>query len=751
MRLSCITTAIIAGVLGLFIERPQAAIAGPEAKDVEALISYYEHRLLPRGGRIGHMESLGLKRDALRWIGDVLEHASSSVPPPDVISYVSERTLDPSFRSIFVQAIREETTLAASATEFAGIATETKSAWDDAKTLRYWDKISDEEKNRLLRNASVPERIDNLREWVRYFFVQLSELEQKGSATRGKVYKLVRDDLAKQYAGATGALVNEMAVLRAMEDAYLKSPLLNDPTTGNQTLGAQIATVEASRQKIPGKTANVPYSALRFEQTPMEWLARDVRLSELLDATISFDDDLFQLLSMPVVKQEKYLASDLDGLYDIRGSLERSRLLAVAGRPALSFQIMIDVAESILAAHAWADRDAVELKQDGTRTTVSWDGYSSLQLATLQRTIEHLRQYRDSWLHDRNQPPLYAAIEVDDTGQRIWHLGGWLLWDWLTTAGLQYFQAQQRIVSVGGKRWLLPEGQTARQFDSVPKLLAAVKNVKEISLAVDLNGDWAQAEEAWEKLTPAEKAYAAGNWAFEHDEIDDAEQSYSTAIRLEPVANYYLSRGNARLALMHYNDASQDYDRAIQLQPSYAPSYLARGTLAALLGRLSAAEDDLKLAVRLQPDNEFYHSRLAEVLIDEDKQHDRTELYRRAFKQDNSRAWALEGLLSGLFVEKRFDEIMTLVSTNLRGDVYVSWLYYYAARVDEARKDLNSALQSYREAVNHDSDDLIPIEARFRLASIERDMQLSDDCDKHLQEYQRRMGQPEYDKKWCYK
>ncbi|HUI12791.1 MAG TPA: hypothetical protein VL048_04885 [Xanthobacteraceae bacterium] len=748
MRLCCITTAIIAAALGFFVERPRAIIAVPKVEEVDALISYYQGKLLPRGEHMGRTESFVLKRDSLRWISDVFKHVSSSVPHPDVISYVSERILDPSFRSVFIGAIGAETTLAASATELVRIATETKTVWDAAETLGH-SRLSSEE-TKLLRNAALPERIEDLRGLLKDIFIKLSELEQKGSATRGKVYKLINDDLARQYDRATRALVDQIDLLQSMHDAYLKSPLIDEDTKANSTLAAQIERVEASRRKLLGKRANVPYSALQFEQTPMEWLAHDIRLSELLDADISFDRDLFQLASTPAVKQGEFVTHDLDGLYDFRGSFERMHLLAVAGRPALAFQIMIDLAENTLSAHRYAD-DLLGLRQDGTWSQISWTAYSSLQLATLKRTIERLKQYRDTWLHDRRRSPLYAAIEVDDTGKRIWHLGGWLLWDWLTSADIQYFQAQQRVVFVGGKSWLLPEGQKAGQFESISKLLEAIKNVKEISPAVDLNGDWGQAQDAWAKLSPAEKAYAAGNWAFEHDEIADAEQSYSMAIALEPVANYYLSRGNARLALMHYNDASQDYDRAIQLQPSYAPSYLARGTLFALLGRLSAAENDLRVAVRLQPNNEFYHSRLAEVLSDEDKQHEVTELYRKAFEQDNSRTWALEGLLSGLFVEKKFNEIGNLFSANLRRDVYVSWLYYYAARVDDARKDSNAALQSYREAVNHDSDDLIPIEARFRLASIERDMHLANDCDTDLREYQRRMGQPEYDKNWCRK
>jgi len=744
----CGLFAVIAAWFGLFIEGPHAVIASPGVADVDALISYYERKLLPRGDRIGRAESVQLKRDSLRWTDDVFEHLASGVPHPQVIAYVSERILDPSFRPLFIQAIREESTLAASATELARAASETKTMWEDADTIRYFNKLSNEEKAKLQRNAAVPERIENLRRWMKSIFVHLAKLEREGSTTRRKVYKLVKDDLAQQYYGATDALLDSFDLSDAMRDAYLQG-LTEKPFKENPTLAAQMERVKAAFKAIRGKKANFPYSALRFEQTPMEWLAHDVRLNEFLDAVINLDSETFQLFSMRVVKQDEFLAKDLDGLYDIRGSLERSRLFADGGRRALSLEIMIDLADITLSAHQYMD--SLELKQDGTWTPVSWNGYSSLQLATLKRTTERFKQYRDAWLRDRSQSPLYAAIEIDDDGKRTWHVGGWLLWDWLTSADIEYFRAQGRIVSVRGKLWLVPEGQRGTQFASVPELLHAIRNVKEISLALDLNGAWAQAQEAWDKLNPAEKAYSAGNWAFQHDEVNDAEQSYSRAIELEPLAIYHLSRGNARLALMHYNDATQDYDRAIQLQPTYAPSYLARGTLAALLGTLSAAESDFKAAVRLQPDNEFYHSRLAEVLRDEDKGHEIIEVYRRAFVQDNSRPWALQGLLSGLFAEKRFDETLDLVSNNLRRGVYVSWLYYYAARVDETRNNPNAALQSYREAIAHDSDDLIPIETYFKLASLERNTRLTADCDTHLQEYQRRLGQPEYDKKWCYK
>lgn len=249
-------------------------------------------------------------------------------------------------------------------------------------------------------------------------------------------------------------------------------------------------------------------------------------------------------------------------------------------------------------------------------------------------------------------------------------------------------------------------------------------------------------------------AYLAGNKYFVARRYDLAEQYYSAAIDARPEATYYLSRGNARLALMQYDDATVDYGEAIDIRPNYAPTYLARGTLLWLVGSVADAENDFRMAVRLEPDNSFYYTQLGSVLYEQNKYAAVGNLYRAAFRDDPSRNWALAGWLGSLFEQKQYDDILKVYAELSAQNVYVTWLYYYAGRVYEERDQQRDALIAYRHALEHDSDDQIPIDTFNKVATMERSYETADlrrACDGHRVEYFRRMGRVDDDPEWCFK
>ena len=87
-------------------------------------------------------------------------------------------------------------------------------------------------------------------------------------------------------------------------------------------------------------------------------------------------------------------------------------------------------------------------------------------------------------------------------------------------------------------------------------------------------------------------------------QYENAIDNYTKAIQLDPdYAKAYLNRGNAYDDLDQYQRAIQDYDKAIQLDPDNAFAYLNRGAAYEHLGQYATALEDYDKAIQLDPDD----------------------------------------------------------------------------------------------------------------------------------------------------
>ena len=64
----------------------------------------------------------------------------------------------------------------------------------------------------------------------------------------------------------------------------------------------------------------------------------------------------------------------------------------------------------------------------------------------------------------------------------------------------------------------------------------------------------------------------------------------------------YFQRGNVRLVTKKYDDAIEDYDKAIKLEPEYAPIYNFRGYAYELKGNIDHAIINYNKAIALKND-----------------------------------------------------------------------------------------------------------------------------------------------------
>jgi tetratricopeptide (TPR) repeat protein len=97
------------------------------------------------------------------------------------------------------------------------------------------------------------------------------------------------------------------------------------------------------------------------------------------------------------------------------------------------------------------------------------------------------------------------------------------------------------------------------------------------------------------------------NRANAHSDLnhfDQAIQDYDEAIRLDPLgADLYLNRGLAYANKANYRQAVLDFDEAIHFFADFALAYQNRCMAMTLLGRLNEALEDCNESLRLRPDN----------------------------------------------------------------------------------------------------------------------------------------------------
>ena len=102
-------------------------------------------------------------------------------------------------------------------------------------------------------------------------------------------------------------------------------------------------------------------------------------------------------------------------------------------------------------------------------------------------------------------------------------------------------------------------------------------------------------------LSPAESYYTRGWEYLEQGDYENAIESFTEAIRLDPQDRSYNSRGIAYAGLSQYERAIQDYDVSILFDPQEAGVYRNRGEAYYYLGQHERAIQDYDEAMRIEP------------------------------------------------------------------------------------------------------------------------------------------------------
>ena len=126
--------------------------------------------------------------------------------------------------------------------------------------------------------------------------------------------------------------------------------------------------------------------------------------------------------------------------------------------------------------------------------------------------------------------------------------------------------------------------------------------------------------------------YNRGDTFFDLGKFEDAIQNYDKAIELDSNVNSacYYNRGTAYFSLGKFEDAIQDYNKAIDLNPNDDLSYSNRGNAYFSLGKFEDAIQDYNKAIDLNPNNASYYYNRGTTFANLEKFEDAIQDYNKA-------------------------------------------------------------------------------------------------------------------------
>ncbi len=137
--------------------------------------------------------------------------------------------------------------------------------------------------------------------------------------------------------------------------------------------------------------------------------------------------------------------------------------------------------------------------------------------------------------------------------------------------------------------------------------------IREESLFKDVYGFSSvnQASDPVPTFEHPESYFLSGNRKYQEGYYQEAIENYDQVIRLQPeLAEAYNNRGNAKGMLGRYEEAIADFDRALHHSPANANTYINRGNAKGSLGRHDDAISDYDQAIHLDAnDIEAYYNR----------------------------------------------------------------------------------------------------------------------------------------------
>ncbi len=175
---------------------------------------------------------------------------------------------------------------------------------------------------------------------------------------------------------------------------------------------------------------------------------------------------------------------------------------------------------------------------------------------------------------------------------------------------------------------------------------------------------------------------------------------YNRAVQLFPeYAPVYNNRGNALLALGLLQEALKDFDRAIALSPGYAAAYNNRATALLKLGQTAPAVKDYTRAITLMPQNTASLTGRGRALLDEQRPFAALRDFTRAVSSDNRSAAAYRARAQAAMQVERFDEAIEDLSRAIAFEPENAELYVDRGHAYRLADNMASGLRDFTRAV----------------------------------------------------
>ncbi|MBO9341681.1 MAG: tetratricopeptide repeat protein [Roseiflexus sp.] len=202
------------------------------------------------------------------------------------------------------------------------------------------------------------------------------------------------------------------------------------------------------------------------------------------------------------------------------------------------------------------------------------------------------------------------------------------------------------------------------------------------------------------------------------DDIDGAIAAYSEALHLrDNFPEAYFGLAQAEYGAGRIEDALRNATRALELRPRYAEAALLLGKIYERQGYSTRALEAYKRAIDINPRLAEPHYRRALLLIRTDRLNEAREELEVATRLDPNFAEAHYWLGRVYFAQRNVQAALNRFreAVNRQGGVYPE-ARYYQGLAEEQLGDLNAAIRSFETVANQSDDTLWAGEARAALA-----------------------------------
>ncbi|MFI5360629.1 MAG: hypothetical protein ACHQ49_01565, partial [Elusimicrobiota bacterium] len=271
--------------------------------------------------------------------------------------------------------------------------------FDAAKTLDLLTR-NDAEGKRVLLRAEIEKEIS-----------RLGVLGKDNPATPVILGFFAAD--AQKAADAGGIdRAQKRGIAKEMRRAFLEAGLPSDIKKSAAVEAAFNRLEELDKDVDTTREALLAGYLSRTSADPRNFLLKDVELDAYLKAQSAFDAELAKTLDTEF-KDDDNLTKMLDGIYDLRASLERSVDQLKAGRGMGAIDALIMLEETRLRAARWSGRTPTEIDR-------------------VAEALQNLRDMRAQWA-DRSKDvgldAVYALTVPGPDGQRTWSVKQWMTLD----------------------------------------------------------------------------------------------------------------------------------------------------------------------------------------------------------------------------------------------------------------------------------------------------------------------------------